>query len=356
MATVMHQEFLPATPGQAISLGSQGPFPNTPLQQTLERRWLHYAFLSRNNHLGMVANISWLGGDPALPNEPAHRMCILLIHEQGAGWRSSQFNARSLPSLWSAFRIPHDFAAPQPFTLAATNGQPSVNLHIQRSSRPCTSQCAPFAGNQYLRWQSEIGVIARGDWGIEDRTYTDVEAVGYHERVRGYWGWPEMGGWVFGFANDPEDRGDAPPPTAVVFTLIQPPDPPDAAMGSVMLWRDGRLRRHFPRRSVQVAVRGQLSRDYVCQVPELSNLFGVPPMAPIPRRLMITAQMGDDWVVLDFTCEAAARIVIPNETGIEPYTVHEVIGPCRIEGQCNHQPFGFETYGIVEFAGGASQD
>jgi hypothetical protein len=356
MSAVLHQDYLPVVPELTNALGPQGPFPSTPLNRILERRWLHYAFLSRDNRLGMVANISWLGTDPTLPSELNHRMCILLIHEHGVGWQSSQFNAQSAPALWSAFRFPYSFSQPQPFNLVASSGKPFVNLHLQRSSHPCTSQCAPFAGDQFLRWQSETGIIARGDWGGKDRIYTDVEAVGYHERVRGYWGWPEMGGWVFGFANDPEDRGNTPPPTAVVFTLIQPSKPSDAATGSVMLWRDGRLRRHFPRRNVQVAVRGQLDRDNVCQVPELSNLFGVPPMAPIPHRLMITAQMGDDWVVLDFTCESAARIVIPNEVGINPYAVHEVIGFCRIEGQCNRQTFGFETYGIVEFAGGANQD
>ena len=79
----------------------------------------------------------------------------------------------------------------------------------------------------------------------------------------------------------------------------------------------------------------------------------VPPMAPIPRRLGITAQLGRDWVLLDFMAEAAARIVIPNETGIDPFSVHEVIGACHIEGELNGAPFSFATSGIVEFAGGA---
>ena len=79
-------------------------------------------------------------------------------------------------------------------------------------------------------------------------------------------------------------------------------------------------------------------------------------MAPIPRRLVISARMGADWTVLDFSCEAAARIVIPAETGIAPYSVHEVIGPVRVEGRLNGENFAFETYGIVEFAGGAGGD
>ena len=356
MPAVVHSCLEQQVPLAVMSLGPQGPFPDIALQRVLERRWLHYAFLSRDNELGMVANVAWLGPPRDQPELGSRCTSILLVHKRNEGWCASQFNAKTAMPLWSAFRQPHPFEAAQPFELGATSETPTVKLHMQRSSRPCTSQCAPFANRHYLRWQSETGVIARGDWRFKDQVFKSVEAIGYHERVRGYWGWPELGGWVFGFANDPELRGEGPPPTAVVFTLIQPPKPDDANTASVMLWRDGRLRRHFPRRCVSVAVRGQLDRDRVCQVPELANRFGVPPMAPIPQRLVISARMRHDWVVLDFACEAAARVVIPSETGIDPFSVHEVIGPCCIEGRLNGEKIGFETYGIVEFAGGAGGD
>jgi hypothetical protein len=304
----------------------------------------------------MVANIAWLGPEPQ--RTARQRLTsILLVYQRGLGWRSSQFNATTLGPPWSAFRLPNPLGQAQPFELDATAGQPFVHLNLQRTSHPCTSQCAPFAQGQFLRWQSETGVLARGEWGVGGKVYPGVEAVGYHERVRGFWGWPELGGWVFGFANDPAvDAAQTAPPTAVVFTLIQPPAPAGAATGSVMVWRAGRLRRHFPRRDVSVAVRGQLNRDRVCQAPELANLFGTPPMAPIPRRLLIRAQMGRDWATLDFLAESAARVVIPSETGLRPFSVHEVIGLARIEGAAGGQGFGFETQGIVEFAGGASGD
>jgi hypothetical protein len=338
-----------------VKLGPLGPFPAVPLARSLERRWLHYAFLSRDNELGMVANISWLGPDAGQHDKEPRCMSILLLYHRGEGWRSSQFNAITSAPPWSAFRLPHDFNEPGRFELRSTSTTPFVTLTMQRSSRPCTSQCVPFAQDQHLRWQSETGVIARGDWGFGDRVHRDVVAIGYHERVRGYWGWPELGGWVFGFANDPQDKGNAPPPTAVVFTLIQTADHVSAT-GSVMVWREGQLRRHFPRRCVKVAARGYLDRDLVAQVPPLSNLLGVPPMSPVPRYLVITARLGDDWVVFDYRCEAAARVVVPSETGIHPFSVHEIVGPCRVEGEISGQAFMFETYGIVEFAGGAGGD
>jgi hypothetical protein len=341
-------------PGEHVKqLGPRGPFPDAPLVGVLERRWLHYAFLSRDGALAMVANLSWLGRDEPRPTDEALRMSILLLHERGLGWHGSQFHARAADEPWSAFRLPHAFDDPRDFSLAAVQGTPAVRFRLQRSSRPCTSQCAPFADGQYLRWQSEPGVLATGDWLCGPRRYADRPAVGYHERVRGRWGWPEMGGWIFGFANDPGGAPERPPPTALVFTLIQPPAPADAATGSVMIWRDGRLRRHFPRRCIEVVARGELDRDRVTQVPPLADLFGVPPMPTIPRRLLITARSGDDWATLDFTCETAARIVIPNERGLAPYSVHEVVGPCRIEGRCGRELFAFEFLGIVEFAGGA---
>jgi len=337
----------------AVALGPEGPFPRVRLRKVLERRWLHYAFLSRDHELGMVANVAWLGPGPEAGDAPPRCTSILLVHKRGEGWCASQFNTITSTPLWSAFRQPHPPHTPGPLTLTSTSASPAVELQLARSSRPCTSQCAWFAPDQHLRWQSETGVIARGRWTFKDQTFDNVEAIGYHERVRGYWGWPELGGWVFGFANDPGGASDRPPPTAFVFTLIQPRGPGDTAAGSVMVWRNGRLRRHFPRRCVTFAVRGQLQRDKVQQVPALSNLLGVPPMEPIPQQLMISARMGDDWVTYDYRCDAAARVVIPSETSLRPFSVHEVIGPVHVEGCISGEHFAFDTYGIAEFAGGA---
>ena len=345
-----------------IRLGPLESFPETGLSSALERRWLHYAFMSRDNELGMVANIAWLGQEPDLPQPSVRNTSILTVYRRGEGWRSSQFNCQTFLPLWSAFRQPHTFADPQPFHLASTTGTPFVQLTLQRSCRPATGQCALFAGEsptdlQHIRWQPEPGIIARGDWGVDGRVYRDVEAVGYQERARGRWGWQHLGGWVWGFVNDPtEGEPGAPPPTSVVFGLIQPAQPPDAAAGSIMLWRNGRMRRCFPRRRVSLAVRGQLDRDHVVQVPEMANLFNVPAMQPIPRRLMVVGRLGDDWISLDFLCEEATRVVVPNEIGLHPFSVHEVVGRCQIEGQYNGQRLEFETYGIVEFAGGAGGD
>jgi len=339
----------------AVKLGPRGPFPDAPMRRVLERRWLHYAFLSADNELGLVANVAHLGPPPDQPHLGTRCTSILLLHKRDRGWRASDFNAETYTPLWSAFQQPHPIGTPGSFELASKAGPVSVRLQLERSSHPCTSQCAPFATNQHLRWQSETGVIAKGRWQYSNETFENVEAVGYHERVRGYWGWPELGGWVFGFANDP-DRSTHAPPVAVVFTLIQPLSPLDAATASVMLWRHGRLVRHFPRRRVNVAVAGEVDKVHIRQVPALSNLLGVPPMETVPRRLLIQAAMGSDWVLLDFLCEDVARVVIPSETSIAPFSVHEVIGPVFVKGRIGGKGFAFETRGIVEFAGGAGGD
>jgi len=337
-------------------LGPAGPFPRAPLGDPIERRWLHYAFLSRDGRLGMVANAAWLGPDRDDPERRARFTTILLLHERGRPWVASQFNARTPELLWSAFRLPHRLHESSPLALRSTADEPAVDLRLRRTSTPCTSQCAPFAGDHHLRWQSEAGVRAQGDWHFDGRAHLGVDAVGYHERVRGRWGWPELGEWVFGFANDMGGPADAPPEYAAVFTFIRPVRPADAATASVMLWHRGRLRRHFPRRNVSLAVRGTLERDAVRQVPALSRLFGVPPMAPVPERLVISARLGEDWIVLDFESEAAARVVIPSETSLRPFSVHEVVGPCLLHGALAGRPFAIETRGIVEFAGGADGD
>jgi hypothetical protein len=334
-------------------LGPRGPFPDAPLGDELQRRWLHYAFRTDDGRLSMVANLSVLGAASREGPEP-QRMSILLLHEEGRGWCSTQFNAEVVGEPWSAFRLPD----PGPrLGIRGRSGTPAVDLDLSRTGHACTSQCAPFARDQHLRWQSEPGVRARGRLVLADVTQDGVALCGYHERVRGCWGWPELGGWVFGFANAAGGGdADAAPPYAVVFTLIQPPEPSDAATGSVMLWRAGRLLRHFPRRSLDVAVVGVLARDEVTTVPPLAQTFGTPSTAPVPARLLITASMGEDRLRLDVGCRTAARIVNPNEKGLAPFSVHEVLGPCAVEGQVAGRTLAFTAPAIVEFAGGASVD
>lgn len=340
-------------PPRSGRLGPAGPFPDARLTDEVERRWLHYAMLSRDGRYGLVANAAWLGPPDGDPAGPARYSTILLLHERGKPWISSQFNATISVPPWSAFRLPQGFGEAGSLTIASHTGEPAVDLVLTRTSRPCSSQCAFFAGGPHLRWQSETGVQARGTWRLHGREEM-IEAVGYHERVRGRWGWPQLDEWVFGFANDLDAEPGRPPRWAAVFTFIKPRGRADDTTASLMLWRDGMMRRHFPRRRVSFAVRGTLDRDRVAMAPPLASRLGEPPMAAVPRRLVISARMGEDWVVLDFEAEAAARVVIPSETSLPAFTVHEVVGPCLLEGALGGESFALQTRGIVEFSGGAA--
>lgn len=336
-------------------LGLAGPFPPAPLHDEIDRRWLHYAFLSKDGSRAMIANAAWLGPAAGEPPGTERFTTILLLHDQDGNWSSSQFNARTQRPPWSAFGLPHPHGKPGALSISSANGVPAVDLELTRTSRACTSQCAFFADHQHLRWQSETGVIGRGQW--TDNTGTEmVDLIGYHERVRGRWGWPELGEWVFGFANDLSAKPGEPPEWAGVFTFIRPSERPIEATASFMLWHKGRMIRHFPRRNVSFAVRGELQRNKVALTPPLARSLGVGPMSHIPQRLVITARLGRDWVVLDFDAQSAARIVIPSENSFNPFSVHETVGPCTLGGEVGGQRFKIETRGIVEFAGGAGDD
>lgn len=299
----------------------------------------------------MVANSSWLG--PAEDEDPGTERfaTILLLHDGEGPWHASQFNARTERPPWSAFTRPHAHSETGPLTVTSSSGSPSVALELSRTSRNCTSQTAFFANHQHLRWQSETGVLAKGTWTT--KTTEQVDLVGYHERVRGRWGWPDLGEWVFGFANDLNADPDDPPEWAGVFTFIRPEATPSEATASFMLWHRGRMRRHFPRRCVSFAVRGEMDRSCVSMAPPLAHLLGTTPMSALPQRLVITARQGDDWVVLDFDADWAVRIVIPSETSLNAFSVHEVVGPCVMLGSIGGKTFELETRGIVEFSGGA---
>ena len=277
-------------------------------------------------------------------------MSILLVHD-ASGWHSTQFNADVIPGPWSAFRLPE----PQRrMRISGRRGNPAVDLTFVRTGRACTSQCAPFGTDQHLRWQSEPGILAVGDV-TTDQVHGGVRMIGYHERVRGRWGWPDLGGWVFGFANA-DTVDDKAPAYSVVFTLIQPLRPAGAATGSVMLWRRGRLLRHFPRRRVDVAVQGMLPLDAVHVFPPLAATLGTPPAPEVPRGLAITASMGEDRLALVIDGQTAGRIVNPSELGLLPFSVHEVLGPCTVTGRVGGREIAFTAGAVVEFAGGANVD
>jgi hypothetical protein len=332
------------------NLGPVGPFPDAPLGDHLERRWLHYAFRSPSGDVSVIANLSTLGSSG--PAAVGQSMSILLVHDREAGWHSSQFNASVTPRAWSSFGASK---SPSRMRISSPTHGPSVDLRLTRTGRPCTSQCAPFGLDQHLRWQSEPGIRATGVTAASGGDERPVRLVGYHERVRGRWGWPDLGGWVFGFVNDtPAPSG--PPAYSVVFTLITPRDNADAATGSVMLWRSGRLVRHFPRRRIDVAVSGSLSRDDVHVLPPLAATLGTAPTAEVPARLVIVAQTGDDRLCIDVDARTAGRIVNSSELGLAPFSVHEVLGPAVVTGHVGGRQLGFTAGAVVEFAGGAHAD
>jgi hypothetical protein len=177
----------PGLLAEPTGLGPSGPFPAKRLADGVERRWLHYALLSRDGRYSLVANSAWLGPPDEDRGDVTRVTTILLLHERGQPWTSSQFNADISRPAWSAFGQPMPHYAAGRLNIGAVAGEPAVDLRIHRTSRPSTSQCAFFTGSHHLRWQSETGVRAKGPWRLNGGV-AEIDAVGYHERVRGHRG------------------------------------------------------------------------------------------------------------------------------------------------------------------------
>jgi hypothetical protein len=336
-------------------ISSKGPFPNAPIAHALERRWLHYAFITQDGAQALIANIAWLGGEPGLP---ATRTAILLAYERRHGWASSQWTPDTPEQPWSSFRSGGDpFAARSDpdFTIRAGKGWPAANLRLRRTSTPGIGGCATFHDNYWQRWQAEPGVLASGHCSRGAGDCLPFEAAGYHERVRGCWGWPQLGGWVFGFCNHVPGTVEAAPEWSVVFALLQPEGGSPSQTCVVMLWRRGRLVRFIPRRTLRVSAAGHLERDRVGSYPAQMILLGTGPMAPVPAALCITGFQGSDWVQLRFRSKTAARLIVPSETSLQPFSVHEVLGDMEVELAIGGRRFSFRSPAIVEFAGGATE-
>jgi hypothetical protein len=334
---------------------SSGPFTQLPLSDVLERRWLHYAFITVDERQALIANLATLGGENG--DDPTHTTLLLTYHRDH-GWACSQWHAHLPREPWTSYRSPppaiHMPREPD-FEMRSLAGTPSVSLHLTSTTTPAPAGVSHFHGTHWKRWQAQPGVLAAGRWEDGMAPARQTVAVGYHERVHGRWGWPEMGGWVFGFCNQLGDRADGPPNWALVFALLQPRDEAHDHTAMVMLWRRGRMVLFVPRRAMRVSVAGQLARDRVVTTPALAPLLGTFPTAPVPAALCIDGYQGRDSIQIRYRCRDAARLVVPSETSLQPFSVHEVIGDMDVRIRLKDSSHAFTSPGIVEFAGGAAE-
>ena len=337
-----------------ILTGPPGPFPRVPLSDVLERRWLHYAFITTDERQALIANLAMLGGD----NADTIRTNILLMYHRDHGWNCSQWHAHLPQEPWTSYRTPPpSTAVPRPpdLRIQSLAGTPAVSLHLTSTSTPAPAGCSHFHRTHWKRWQAQPGVLATGWWDDGLSRPRETAAVGYHERVHGRWAWPEMGGWVFGFCNKLGESNEGPPEWAVVFALLQPSDETRDQTAMVMIWHRGRMVFFVPRRGLRVSVAGQLPRHRVMTTPALAPLIGTLATAPVPAVLCIDGYQGNDWVQLRYRCWDAARLVVPSETSLQPFSVHEVIGEMEMRLKQRDSEYHFTSPGIVEFAGGAAE-
>ena len=333
-----------------------GPFTDLPLSDVLERRWLHYAFISIDEQQALIANLATLGGHDD-GDEPTQTSVLLAYHREH-GWACSQWHAFMPRKPWTSYgSTPPSTAWPREPDLALQSlaGTPSVSLYLTSTTTPAPAGVSHFHRTNWKRWQAQPGVIASGYWADGMSPPRETTAIGYHERVHGRWGWPEMGGWVFGFCNQLADRIEGPPNWAVVFALLQPKDEKHDHTAMVMLWRRGVMVLFVPRRAIRVSVAGQLPRDRVLMTPTLAPLLGTYATSPIPAVLCIDGFQGRDWIQIRYRCRDAAQLVVPSETSLQPFSVHEVIGEMDVRVRLKETNVEFTSPGIVEFAGGAAE-
>ena len=217
---------------------------------------------------------------------------------------------------------------------SARAARPASSSSSSADGRPCTSQmrtvcdgpASALAVRDGCARRAAAGASASEIHGRSTRSATTSASVGAGA------GQSSAAGSSASPTTPREGKTRA-PPAAVVFTLIQPLAPVDAPTSSVMIWRDGRLLRHFPRRRVSVAVRGELDQHASSQVPRAGASARRPADGYDPRRLVICAAMGDDCVALDFYMRSRrARGRSRPRRASTPFSVHEVIGPCLGRG------------------------
>ena len=100
-----------------------------PLCDPLERRWLHYAFITTDEKQALIANLASLGGESG---PEAFDTSVLLAYHREHGWTCSQWHLRQRGEPWTSYRHP-----PPPTNLPR---DPDLQLRslAQGGRVPCT--------------------------------------------------------------------------------------------------------------------------------------------------------------------------------------------------------------------------
>jgi hypothetical protein len=224
-----------------------------------------------------------------------------------------------------------------------------VNLHLRPVCTPLVGLGAAL-GAGTLSWVVVPRLVAHGVVRAGDRVHAVAGAPAYHDHNWGAWRWGDDFAWQWGFVADPAGRDADPRPrwSAVYSRLTDRARARDFDT-KLCLWRDDTIVRIFGGDDLALAPEGRLAARSVPRFPPPLRLAVSTDRGDVPARFVADGRSGADRVRLDFRPQAAAAVVVPNETDLGFTLIQEAAGVARLEGAIDGQEVSVDGSGIFEF-------
>jgi len=223
----------------------------------------------------------------------------------------------------------------------------SLELSLDPVTLPTQANNLQVEGCDPINWIVVPRLLAHGEVRIEDRRYVISGATAYHDHNWGRFRWGKNFAWEWGYAA-PDSRQN---PWTLVFVRLS--DRPHLAdlMQAIFLWKGERQVRLFRAGELRVRHEGLLRPQRVFKLPRVMRLVCPSNVTDIPKKLVVRAERGRDYIDLEFLPTDVAQVIIPNDDDLGVTIIHEVAGKVAVSGRIDGERVLIEGSSIFEFLG-----
>jgi hypothetical protein len=226
---------------------------------------------------------------------------------------------------------------------------PQHGLHAELALQPLTAPLIvhnqEITPSRRLHWRAQPRLSAHGAVTVAGQHHALVGALAYHDHNWGAFQWGDDFAWEWGIAL-PADDGD----WAVLYSALLNRARTVLTAEQLLLWRGRDAALVAASGEVSSRAHGTLSRAAGLRLPPVMALLQPRTACDLPERLDVAACNGVGRVGLSFRPGPNAQIVIPSERDpLGDVTIHECIGPVRVEYDAGREHHVWEGRGVFEF-------
>ena len=319
------------------------------------KEWQH--FIVHTQGMNLLINFSLL--DEVLPGrmQPVEvARLIVLVHGE-AGWEGDlerfdeqdvEVEAGHLHARFGRNSVRFEQGVWH-LSLALRERPVSIELELVPVTIPAFSAHRPLAPGRPISWLFLPRLEARGTVTCGGRTVRVDGAPTYHDHNWGHFRWEDDFCWEWGSAV-PREASNA---WSAVLVRMANRSRTAVRYQALFLWKGVESLRVFRDEELRFLAPSGFQPGRTFSLPRPLALLVPGSAADLPRTLEVHAQGRGDGLVLTFTPQHAARLLLPAETSLERLTtIHEVLGPVSLRGQVRGETVEMDGPGVFEFVRG----